>query len=67
MIYKIDFTDQAREDLAWLKKNESAAFKKAEALLKELREHPKIGTGKPKPLGHNRVGQWSRRITKNIV
>ena len=33
-------------------------------LEKELMEHPKTGTGKPEPLGGNRVGQWSRRITK---
>ena len=39
------------------------AFKKLSKLVKELEENPKIGTGKPKPLGGDRAGQWSRRIT----
>ncbi|MGV0921133.1 type II toxin-antitoxin system YoeB family toxin [Empedobacter falsenii] len=25
--------------------------------------HPEKGTGHPKPLGGNRVGEWSRKIT----
>lgn len=39
------------------------AYKKAVKLIDELLEHPYTGTGKPKPLGGNRTGQWSRRIT----
>ena len=62
MTYTLQFTDDAKDDLARLKKNEPAAFKKAEILLKELQISPKTGTGK-KPLGTNRTGQWSRRIT----
>jgi toxin YoeB len=63
MIYSLQFTDNAKEDLARLQKNEPSAYKKAEILLKELRTNPKVGTGKPNPLGANRSGQWSRRIT----
>lgn len=33
-------------------------------LVVELREHPATGTGRPKPLGGDRAGQWSRRITR---
>jgi len=33
-------------------------------LLVELQEHPFTGTGHPKPLGENKSGQWSRRISK---
>ena len=62
MIYELDFTDQAKTDLALLKRNEPAAFKKATALLAELQEHPRTGTGKPEPLSGGRSGQWSRRI-----
>lgn len=47
-----------------LKKNEPQAYKKAVKLIAELREHPKTGTGHPKPLGEDRAGQWSRRITQ---
>ncbi|MEN6456958.1 MAG: hypothetical protein ABFD10_22110 [Prolixibacteraceae bacterium] len=47
MSYKIDFTQEATKDLSRIKKNEPAAFKKAEELIKELMEHPCTGTGKP--------------------
>ncbi len=64
MIYTLHFTDEAKKDLAGLKKNEPAAFKKAKELLAELQQHPKTGTGKPEPLGHGYKGFFSRRITK---
>lgn len=32
-------------------------------MIEELQDHPKTGTGKPKPLSGNRSGEWSRRIT----
>lgn len=62
MIYKIDYTNEALQGLSKLKKNEPASYKKALKLLKEISEHPRTGTGKPKPLSGNRVNQWSRRI-----
>lgn len=62
-MYKISFTIEAEKDLALLKKNTPVAFKKVVKLLDELVEHPYTGTGHPKPLGSNKSGQWSRRIT----
>lgn len=62
-MYRLKFEDEAREDLAKLKKNEPKSFYKAAKLLEELQDHPKTGTGKPKPLSGNRYGQWSRKIT----
>lgn len=62
-MYRVEFTAIARNEVAKLEKSESQAFKKIEKLLKELAEHPYTGTGKPKPLGGDRTGQWSRRIT----
>jgi toxin YoeB len=64
-MYTIDFSDQAKMDLAKLKRNEPNSFKKASKLLIELAEHPQTGTGtgKPKPLGNDRAGLWSRKIT----
>jgi toxin YoeB len=62
-MYKIEFTKQATEDLTRLKRNEPIAYRKVGKLLFELFEHPYSGTGKPKPLGYGRTGQWSRRIT----
>ena len=64
MNYTLYFTNEAKKDLAGLKKNEPAAFKKAKALLTELQQHPKTGIGKPEPLGYGYKGFFSRRITK---
>lgn len=64
MQYNLEYTDEAKKDLARLLREEPKAFRKAEALLKELMSHPRTGTGHPEPLSANRVGQWSRRITK---
>lgn len=63
MSYKIDFTDNALEDIADLKKSEPKSYKKVQELLIELLDHPKTGTGKPKALkGMQNV--FSRRITQ---
>ena len=64
MTYTLYFTEEAKKDLAGLKKNEPASFQKVKKLLKELQKHPTSGTGKPKPLGYGYKGFFSRRITK---
>ncbi|MBR6031530.1 MAG: Txe/YoeB family addiction module toxin [Bacteroidaceae bacterium] len=64
MIYRIDFKEAAKADLIALAKNEPKAFLKAQALIEELKVHPRTGTGHPEPLSNDRTGQWSRRITK---
>ncbi len=64
MTYTLYFTNEAKKDLAGLKKNEPAAFIKAKALLLELKQHPMTGTGKPEPLGYGYKGFFSRRITQ---
>ena len=63
MIYKIIITPTAEVDILFLKRNEPQAYKKAMKLIAELYVHPEMGTGHPKPLSGDRVGQWSRRIT----
>lgn len=62
-MYILKFEDEAKEDLAKLKRSEPKSFEKATKLLEELQDHPKTGRGKPKPLSGDRSGQWSRRIT----
>ena len=62
-MYRIEFTKTAIKDVLVLKKSEPQTFRKIENLLQELEAHPYTGTGKPKPLGGDRFGQWSRRIT----
>lgn len=63
MRYKLDFTFQAQNDIAFHKKaGNKIVLKKLFVLLSELSEHPYTGTGKPEPLKHNLTGIWSRRI-----
>ena len=64
MIYEIIFTDQAKEDIADLKKSDVNAFKKLKNLLVELGNHPHTGTGKPKRMQYEYSGFYSRRITQ---
>ena len=63
-MFEIIYSPRAKDDLRVLQRSEPAAFKKAAALIEELKVHPKTGTGKPEPLSADRAGQWSRRITK---
>lgn len=62
-MYNVDYTKQALKDLHKLRKSDYTSYVKALKLLDELSIHPTYGTGKPKPLSGDRVGQWSRRIT----
>lgn len=65
MIYELEYTPEAEKDIKSLQKSgEKNALLKLRKLLLELMEHPETGTGHPKPLSGNRVGQWSRRITE---
>ena len=64
MIYKVIFSVDAEKDIIKLKNSEPQVYNKLMRLLIELQEHPFTGTGHPKPLSGNRVGQWSRRISQ---
>lgn len=64
MIYDLIITEEAKKDIATLKKSEPIAFAKVQKLLLELMEHPYSGTGKPELLKHNYAGYYSRRITQ---
>ena len=64
MIYNVDIKERAEYDLLRLAQNEPQAFLKAQSLIKELREHPRTGTGHPEPLRGRSSEQWSRRISK---
>ena len=64
MIYQIEYTKKAELDIAELKKSDIPAYKKLIKLIKELHEHPRIGTEKPELMKYgNFKGLWSRRIT----
>ena len=63
-MYKIEYWEQALLDIAKLKKDEPAAYKKVVSFIEELKEHPKTGTGHPEPLKGKPEGRWSRQISK---
>ncbi len=63
-MYRLTFSPDAEKDLALLKKDEPASFKKAIKLLDEIMLHPRTGTGHPEPLKGKLENRWSRRITK---
>ncbi|NTD99889.1 Txe/YoeB family addiction module toxin [Agrobacterium tumefaciens] len=63
-MYILEFTNQAVEDLKWLKKTDQNAYNKVQKLLLELIEHPSTGTGKPELKKYNLSGFYSRRITQ---
>ncbi len=63
MIYEVIVKAEAKKDIVNLEKNQPGCYKKVGQLLHELKDHPRTGTGHPKPLGGDRKGQWSRRIS----
>ncbi len=64
MKYSLVFTDKFTKDLHLIKKSgEKALFKKVTALLEEIVQNPKVGTGKPEQLKHYEVNVWSRHIS----
>lgn len=63
-MYEIEFTEGSIKDIDRLQKFEPNSYKKLTKLLKELSEHPMIGTGQPEILKHSFSGLWSRRISQ---
>lgn len=63
-MYTIRYTEDAKNDLLRLQRNEPKAFAKVSRFIQELAEHPKTGTGHPEPLKGLPQGRWSREITK---
>jgi toxin YoeB len=64
MRYKLLYSKQFLKDVEKHKKSgQSSNASKIYALLAELREHPRTGTGMPEQLDGNRKGEWSRHIT----
>lgn len=63
--YILCFSEQALEDIKEHKKSgNNVLVTKICLLLKEVAEHPFIGTGKPELLKHRLTGCWSRRINR---
>jgi toxin YoeB len=61
---EIAFSETAEKDIGFWKKSGNIAIqKRISNLLKDIKEHPFSGIGKPEPLRYNLSGFWSRRIT----
>ena len=63
MSFELDFSDEFLNDI---KKHQKAGnkilLKKIDSFLTEIRENPKVGTGKPEQLKYMQSQIWSRRI-----
>jgi len=64
MTYKIEFSNEATDDLRHLSRSEPKCFEKAVRFINEISEHPRSGTGHPERLKHYEQETWSRQISK---
>lgn len=62
MHYKIAFTPAAEKDWSYWTNTDVKTAARIKKMLREMREHPFSGTGKPEPLKYQFAGAWSRRI-----
>ena len=65
MAYTVKYTAEADETIAKYKKSNQIAYKKFLKLLKEITDHPREGTGYPKPLAEGNNIRYSMRISGN--
>lgn len=62
MIYKVNFLQQAKEDLDWFRKNDKPSYIKCFDLIREIIESPREGIGKPERLKYYTGEVYSRRV-----
>lgn len=62
MIYQLLFTKGALASIRKIKKSSPAIFKKIQALLDDIMDHPRTGIGHPEPL----VGGGDTRYSRHI-
>jgi toxin YoeB len=65
MSYKVNFLQQAKDDLDWFRKNDKVSYIKCFDLLREIIETPREGTGKPERLKYFSGEVYSRRVNHN--
>lgn len=63
MSYSVTFANSAKKVLKKWKKSNPSVFMKASAILEELVEHPRTGTGHPEALKGGKDISYSRHIT----
>jgi len=59
---KINFTENAWDDLTYWIDNDLSQIRKINEIIKSIKTTPFKGIGKPEPLKHQMKGYWSRRI-----
>lgn len=64
MTHAVKFTENGAEDFDYWQQTDLRILERLKALLRDAREHPFTGIGKPEPLKHDLSGYWSRRITR---
>ena len=62
--FKVVFAASALKDYSDFEQKDSKVFKRINRILKNIKETPFSGLGKPEPLKYNWTGYWSRRITQ---
>ena len=60
---KLVFSDNAWEDYIFWQKNDKKILRRINTLIKDTKQNPFEGIGKPEPLKHALSDYWSRRIT----
>ncbi len=63
-MYKLEFTNEAKESITRLKRSDTPSFKKVSKLLIEIMNHPRTGTGHPESLAGSGDITYSRHINK---
>jgi toxin YoeB len=63
-MYRVEFSNEAKEDIKRLQKQSPANIKKLTKLIVELQEHPRTGTGQIEILKYYEEETWSRRLDK---
>ncbi|MDD5297028.1 MAG: Txe/YoeB family addiction module toxin [Rhodocyclaceae bacterium] len=64
MTLAVKFTEHSAEDFDFWQRTDARILERIKALLRDAREHPFTGIGKPEPLKHDLSGYWSRRINR---
>ena len=64
MTLPVKFTLHGAEDFDFWARGDKKVLEKIKTLMRDAREHPFTGIGKPERLKHELAGCWSRRITQ---
>lgn len=60
----VSWTGEAWQDYLYWQKTDKKTLQRINTLIKEIKNTPFKGIGKPEPLKHAFAGYWSRRIDR---